>query len=257
MVKTHKSATASHYNNEADSYDTFNENKSREINLLIAKILEAYKVKKVLDLSCGTGSQVFYLSERGYEVIGVDINDKMLKIAKEKALKYQPPLSFLKGDMRTSKVGSFDAVLTIFNAIGHLTKDDFAKTLMNVNHNLKKGGIYVFDIFNLSYLLDGNNITKLTIDWQEKAGNVTFREVQYSTIDQDGVLTSYDILHRQESSNPPQIKKTLQTLQVYSFHELEKMLLKAGFRVVNSFDALGSPLTEKESERIFIVAQKN
>lgn len=31
--------------------------------------------------------------------------------------------------MRTSHVGEFDAVITIFNAIGHLTKTDFEKTL--------------------------------------------------------------------------------------------------------------------------------
>jgi cyclopropane fatty-acyl-phospholipid synthase-like methyltransferase len=39
-------------------------------NALIEKLLREKKVKTVLDMTCGTGSQVFYLADRGYEVVG-------------------------------------------------------------------------------------------------------------------------------------------------------------------------------------------
>ena len=90
--------------------------------------LKKHKVKSVLDLTCGTGSQVFWLAERGFKVTGYDINEKMLEIAKNKAKKKNLTIKFTKGDMRTIKAGKFDAVLTIFNAIGHLTKKDFIKS---------------------------------------------------------------------------------------------------------------------------------
>lgn len=118
----------------------------------------------MLDLTCGTGSQVFWLLKRGYKVVGVDINSSMLKIARNKAQQEGVDVSLLKGDMRTSKVGEFDAVLTIFNAVGHPTKSDFEKAIQNIGANLKKGGLYIFDIFNLNYLLHNNQITRLTID---------------------------------------------------------------------------------------------
>ncbi|MDX1924066.1 MAG: class I SAM-dependent methyltransferase, partial [Rickettsiaceae bacterium] len=160
----HTTAKASYYNTRAECYDGFNENNSRAINALLERILKEHDVATVLDLTCGTGSQVFWLVEAGFEVVGNDISRSMLKIAKQKAKLKQPQIKFLQGDCRTVHAGQFDAAITIFNAIGHLTREDFKLTIQNINRNLNPGGLYIFDIFNLDYLKAGNNITKLTVD---------------------------------------------------------------------------------------------
>jgi len=54
--------------------------------------------------------------------------------------------------MLSSKFGTFDAVITIFNAIGHLSKPEFEKTMRNIGTNLDKRGLYIFDIFNLDFM---------------------------------------------------------------------------------------------------------
>src|SRR5690606_20096416 len=100
-------------------------------------------------------------------------------------------IQLIKGDMRTTYAGEFDAVITIFNAIGHLTRHDFEKALRNIHRNLKRGGIYLFDIFNLNYLIKNDRITTLTIDWLKHTGKTRVREIQYSTINQHGILASY------------------------------------------------------------------
>ena len=64
--------------------------------------------------------------------------------------------------MRTINVGNFDAAITIFNAVGHLTKAGFSKTMRNIHRNLNDEGIYIFDILNLNYVLDKDNIMKMT-----------------------------------------------------------------------------------------------
>lgn len=56
---SHRSAKPSHYNKEAESYDAFKEASSKPVNQLIEAILKKHKVRTVLDLTCGTGSQVF------------------------------------------------------------------------------------------------------------------------------------------------------------------------------------------------------
>ena len=145
---THQSAKPSHYNKGAEHYDEFNEEKSKAINEFIESILKKHKVKSVVDLTCGTGSQVFWLAKRGFEIIGTDINAKMLQVAKNKALDKKLNLKFIKGDMRATQLGEFDAAITIFNAVGHLTKDDFEKAMRNIHSNLKPDGLYIFDIFN-------------------------------------------------------------------------------------------------------------
>ena len=195
---SHCSAEPSHYDEEAEHYDVLNEENSRLINQVLDATLKKYKVETVLDLTCGTGSQVFWLKKRGYEVIGSDINANMLKIARDKAGKEDLDVKLLEGDMRTLKVGKFDAVITIFNAVGHLTKYDFEEAMQNIHENLNDGGLYVFDIFNLAYLLHADNITKLTVDWQKDVGDKKIREVQYSTIDKDGILASYTYSHKRD-----------------------------------------------------------
>ncbi len=253
---SHYSAKSSHYNKEAEHYDTFNEKNSELINQVIEKTLKKYRVKTVLDFTCGTGSQVFWLAKRGYEVIGSDINLNMLKIARGKARKEKLDVKLRKGDMRTIKVGKFDAVITIFNAVGHLTKLDFEKAMQNVHENLNDGGLYVFDIFNLSYLMKDNNITNLTIDWQKITGNTKVREIQYSTIDQDGILASYTISYVQKDSNKPKMSRSEQTLQVYTAKQLKEMLQRNGFKVLRQCGIDGLKFVESKTERIITIAKK-
>lgn len=254
---THRSAKPSHYDKAAKHYDAFNEKNSDLINGILKKALKKYKVKTILDLACGTGSQVFSLINSGYEVIGVDINSKMLNIAKNIARKEKLDVNFFLGDMRTLKVGEFDAVITIFNAIGHLTKLDFEKTMQNVYRNLKVGGIYVFDIFNLSYLNHSGNITKLTIDWEKTVDGVMTREIQYSTISEEGVLSSYSTFYIQKDSDKPKKTSSTQTLQVYSAKQLREMLLRNGFDVLSQSRVDGSEFSENETERILTIAKKS
>lgn len=158
--------------------------------------------------------------------------------------------------MRTAKAGKFDAVITIFNAVGHLTKRDFEKTMRNICDNLQDGGFYIFDIFNLSYLLSGNHITNLTIDWQKCLGKTKTRAIQYSTINEAGILASYTTSYVQHGSRKPKISKCQQTLQVYTAKQLQEMLQKTGFKVVHQYAIDGSKFIASKSERILIVAKK-
>lgn len=257
MKPSHTTAKPSHYNKEAKHYDQFNEENSKIINQTIEHILKAHKVKTVLDLTCGTGSQVFWLTKHGYEVVGSDISTMMLKIAKNRAKKEKLAIEFLEGDMRNFYVGKFDAVITIFNSVGHLTKFDFEKAMRNINSNLKPGGLYIFDIFNLDYLSHGDNIVKLTIDWQTINGDTKARVVQYSTIDTEGILASYTILHEQKDSEKPKISQDAQTLQIYTAEQLKDMLKRNGFEVLEQIAVDGSKFDKIKNDRILTVAKKN
>ena len=243
MPLRHKSAKPSHYDCAAEHYDLLNEENSKEINALIVSILKRYGAGRVIDFTCGTGSQVFALAAEGFEVVGVDINRAMLEVARKKG----GEIELIEGDMRSTCVGEFDAALTVFNAVGHLTRADFEMAMRNMASNLKGGGLYVFDIFNLDFLLFEDQITQLTIDWY-KGDRV--REIQYSTIDEEGVLASFTTSivggDRVESS---------QTLQVYRAADLREILKRNGFEVVEQYSADGSPLDPVKSERILTVAR--
>lgn len=252
----HSSAKQSHYNKDSKHYDEFNEENSRVINQTIENILKQHTVKTVLDLTCGTGSQVFWLANHDYDVVGVDISSMMLKVAKNKAKQQKLNIKLLEGDMRNLYVGKFDAVITIFNSVGHLTQLDFAKAMRNINSNLKPGGIYIFDINNLDYLLKDDNITQLTIDWQKITDHTKVRNIQYSTITPDGILASHTTSYEQKDSEKPTIITYSQTLQIYSAQQLKDMLERNGFAVLEQCAIDGSKFVENETDRILTIAKK-
>jgi ubiquinone/menaquinone biosynthesis C-methylase UbiE len=225
-------------------------------NKLITKILKKHKTKSVLDLTCGTGSQVFWLLDRGFHVVGSDISHGMLSIAKKKAKLAKKSVTLLRGDMRTHKVGQFDAVITIFNAIGHLTKNDFSKTMQNIRANLNQHGIYIFDILNLNYVKQDDNILKMSYEWLKKEGGTKLRTIQHSVIDDKGVLISYSTFYKQKDKGKLKIARNIITLQLYTARELKAMLLKNGFQVLTQMGMDGKKFSDLETERILTVAKK-
>lgn len=103
------------------------------------------KPRRLLELGCGTGNYTQILSERGYEITGVDISEKMLKIAKEKCA-----AKFLMGDIRDISINErFDACVAMFAVMGYITENsDIIKALNNIRRHLKPNGLFVFDIWN-------------------------------------------------------------------------------------------------------------
>ena len=256
----HKKALPNHYDTSAKNYDYFNAKNSLPMNNLVATFLKSYSpnCKSVLDVTCGTGAQVFDLVQRGYDVTGSDINVKMLEVARDKALKIAPDFHnrFHVGDMCSVRLGKFDAVISMFNAVGHITKKDFEYAMVNIRFNLNKDGVYIFDIYNADYLRYGNNIMKLTIDWVEsKPGGAIARYVQHSDIDNDNVLRSYSTSYENSADGQRTVLTTAQTLQVYTAEELVKMLDRCGFNVLEQCGVDKAKFSNTETERIFTVAQ--
>lgn len=52
----------------------------------LVHFLEKYAGHKILDLGCATGNYCLYLSQKGFETTGVDINEKYVEIAKSRGV---------------------------------------------------------------------------------------------------------------------------------------------------------------------------
>lgn len=250
---SHRSAGPSHYDEESATYDAFNEELSKPVNRLLERILRSHKVRTVLDLACGTGSQVFWLARRGFNVVGCDISAPMLGIARRKA--DGAAVTLLRGDMRSVQAGRFDAALTISNAVGHLTRAGFERAMRNIRRNLKPGGLYLFDIYNLTCVGRADNVRRLTVDWRKTRGRSKIREVQHSTINASGILTSYTTLYEQADAGKPYVSRSRQTLQIYTAKQLAAMLRRNGFTVVRHHGIDGSRFSDPTTERILTIAR--
>lgn len=257
MNNKHKLGLPFEYQQMPDYFDAHNLNQETEAkNALIERLLKNQQVNTVLDMTCGTGSQVFYLVEHGYDVIGSDFSPALLETARNKASKTGKNIIFIDGDMRELHVGKFDAVITIFNAIGHLVKADFEKALRNIYANLKEDGVYIFDIFNLQAITD-NIIDNFAMDIQSIVNGIKIRNVQHSEIDRkNGFLTSHDHYTIFKDEGAPEIHTNSFSLQIYTVGELQAMLAKNGFEIIHQYDMEGNEFIADKSLNILTVARK-
>ncbi len=225
-------------------------------NASLREILLSCGVKTVLDLTCGTGSQVFHLSEHGFDVTGSDFSPKLLDIARNKSKALGKDISFIEGDMRNIQVGQFDAVITMFNAIGHVSKQDLSQTLQNVRSNLNPDGLYVFDIFNLD-AMNPNAIKSLEVIQEKEAGGARFHLRQVSKIDhENGLMISMDRYDIYWNDGRREQRENTFTLQIYTADELKELLQQNGFSLVSQTALDGSEFDNDKSLEILSVAKK-
>lgn len=210
---------------------------TNEKNAVIEQLLQACGVKTVLDMACGTGSQVFYLTKRGYTVIGSDFSPGLLKLARDKARKQNIDLQFIDGDMRTLQAGKFDSVITIDNAIGHLIKSDFEIAVRNIYENLNDHAFYIFDILNLEAMTDDivKSDSERMTDKRITNDGTTIFNVRQSAIDRNnGQLISENNFTIQTQEKETKIRNRC-TLQIYTMKELRTILSQNGFQVVEQY----------------------
>jgi SAM-dependent methyltransferase len=105
-----------------------------------------HPVRTVLDLGCGTGGHSVVLSERGFEVLGVDRSAEMLAVATRRRSKAE----FAQGDIATFASGrTFDAAVCMFAVLSYLDTDAQLESFFNnVSAQLLPGGIFVCDFWH-------------------------------------------------------------------------------------------------------------
>lgn len=100
----------------------------------------------ILEIGCGTGGHAKYLSAASTDYVGMDLSPFMVELAHKKL----PNLRFVIDDLtRAEKIGDFDCCIGLFHAFGYLTSlEKVESALRAIKLNLKKKGIFLFDIWN-------------------------------------------------------------------------------------------------------------
>lgn len=119
--------------------------RTRGTSAFLKKIIKKLPKKgKVLDIGCGVGYPVSkFFNDLNYDVIGIDLSSKMIKIAK----KIVPAATFYKKDMSQMKFpkNSFDIAISIL-AFLHLPSKLHKKTLKNIHDILKSHGKFLISL---------------------------------------------------------------------------------------------------------------
>ena len=104
-----------------------------------ADLVDSYEPASVLDAGCGTGRVAIELHRRGRAVTGVDLDPRMLEVARRKA----PGISWVEGDLAARTLaldGQFDTVVMAGNVLIFVAPGTEGVVVANMARMLAPGG---------------------------------------------------------------------------------------------------------------------
>ena len=97
---------------------------------------------KILDLGCGSGRDILWLTKKGYIAEGVEKSRKLCKFAEEKTGCRIYNADFLSFDFRPD---SYDAIISIGGFV-HLSQQELNEIISKSIISLRNGGIYFISL---------------------------------------------------------------------------------------------------------------
>jgi 2-polyprenyl-3-methyl-5-hydroxy-6-metoxy-1,4-benzoquinol methylase len=198
----------------------------------IEKEVEYNKNIKILDIGCGTGRHSIELSKRGYDIVGIDLSESLLKRAKEKANEQNLQIVFQKQDAR--KLPFFNqfelAIMLCEGAFPLMETDEMNfQILQNAANALKPKGKLIFTTLNGLFPLFHS--VKDFLASETKEGNATYGNNSFDLM----TFREHSTIHIEDDSG---IKKELQCNERYYVpSELTWLLKTLNFKTIDIFGA--------------------
>lgn len=194
----------------------------------------------ILDLACGSGTLLTMLKLKGYDCEGLDLSSDIIDIANEKAKINHLRIPYYVEDMTDFNLNKqYDMITCFFDSVNFLkTKEDIDNMFTCVKKHLKKGGLFIFDIFSETMFKEyDNNLIEedyhtFKIKWLTKKVNST-------TLKHDITITEGDVVFNES---------------YYEYYHKLKSLNLDGFKLVKLCGDFNDDLMA-EDERILVVLQ--
>lgn len=240
------------YQEFAEVYDVLTEDVDYDENLkYIEKIFErhlAFKPHLLAELACGTGSMTKRFSEKGYDVIGIDMAQDMLNVAREKC---DGNVLLLNQDMTEFELfGTVDAIVCLLDSVNYVeSKEKLLKMFKLVENYLEFGGVFVFDInsaYKLRNILAENTFVRetehvLSVWENEQDENCVHFYLNFFVENEDGTYNRFSEEH---------------TEYIREADEIKNLLEQAGLINITCYAENSFTYPDEKTERIFFVANK-
>jgi len=201
-------------------YEKLDHKKESEFIKLIVNKHGGSESNLLLDIACGTGRHAYFLKDN-FGILGVDINEEMLKIAREKV----PDVEFITGDMKKLDLGrKFGAVICMYSAINYnITFDELELTLNNFYDHLDNNGILIFDMgINKENWIEGNVSVDTVVD-----GNLKIARISKAHLENGILHSNFVFLIKENGKIDFDIDE--HKLGVFEIKEVKELMENIGF----------------------------
>ncbi len=224
------------------------------ITAFIHKILKKHGLASgmVLDLACGTGTLTLALSRLGYEMLGADLSEDMLSVARQKEGAEQ--ILFLNQPMDDFELyGTVDAIVCVLDSINYLTEPEaLIQTFRLCANYLNPGGVLIFDVnseYKFRSILGSETYTYETDDifycWEndyDENERLCDLYLTFFCREEGGLYRRVDEVHTQRA---------------YSDAELCSAISGAGLSLVARYDNYSDKAPDDTSQRIVYEVKKD
>lgn len=120
----------------------------------------------MLDVGCGTGTHALHLARAGCAVVGCDLDEGVIDVARGKAAGITPPPQFHCLPIEAIEASEFDLAVSLFNVVNYLgNQQELTAFFAAIRRRLRPGAPYIFDCWNgLAALLDPPRHKQTRID---------------------------------------------------------------------------------------------
>lgn len=208
----------------------------------------------VLDLGCGTGTLTELLSEKGYDMIGVDNSPEMLEIAAEKRMGSGSGILYLQQDMRELELYStVGTVISVCDSLNYLLEEEELLAVFRlVNNYLYPGGLFIFD-FNTVYKYSQVIGDAVIAENREDCGfiweNYYHEEDEVNEYDLTVFVREDGDVFRRFTENHFQ--------RGYTPLTMSRLVEQAGMQVLQLLDADTLGEVTAQSERVYVLAREH
>jgi SAM-dependent methyltransferase len=207
------------------------------------------RFRSAADIGCGTGLFARYLNRRwDAPVWAVDISPDMLRVAERNCL--GADVRLLRQDIRCLRLPEkVDLVTSNFDTLNHLTgKDDLRVAFQRIAENLRPGGHLYFDLVTPCQQLGSG------VFYARRMNARSQQVIQQIRWDAPSRSISIVILTRSANSIRPAVE--IHRERAYSFDEVGRWLMDAGFVIRGVHDAETLLVASGCPARIIVIAQK-
>jgi len=213
----------------------------------IIRLLELAPGMRVLDVPCGEGRIAGRLARQGCDVVGIDVNEQFLALARER----HPEAAFEHGDMRALKHrGEFDAVVNWFTSVGYFDVATNDAVLAGFARVLSPGGRLLIDLQNpdrIARLAAPAHGTFASVT--EREGDLMVDRVSYHPPEPFSHSTRYMV-------RGGDVRKIEFSLEQIPAPQLIERLQQTGFSDVQLVGRSGEPFTP-QSARMIALARRS
>ena len=256
------------YTGFAKVYETFMDNiPYGEWAEYIKKLLTEYGIAPgslLCELGCGTGIMTRHLAEAGYDMIGIDLSEEMLDIARYEHPECDADILYLNQDMREFELyGTVAAVISLCDSMNYLTtEEDLLQTFRLVNNYLDPGGYFIFDMkteYHYEMLMGNRTI----VDNRENCSLIW-----ENFYDKENQLNQYDITiyakaefeeeEEDDDEMPPLFERMEEShvQRAYTIEKIKELLRRAGLEFVAVYGEGTKDVPKQDDGRIYFIAKE-